>query len=220
MPERGVITNRARARQIRDFSGLQIGTITPTDLDGLIEFHDECFIFCETKFSDAPPLQGQLLALERLCDTCERGGRPTILFITTHNTPVHGDIDMGMTGVVSYRYKFNWHTISPDETLYLKDAVLCFIKQREIHQNEFIRPISSTVVPIETQYTQGPICVRRANNGEVHLAYPGAFYSLCGQKFFNIVDEYKTNADVSCFRCKHESQRLLAAVRFSDEPRA
>ena len=47
MPERGVITNRARARQIRDFSGLQIGTITPTDLDGLIEFHDECFIFCE-----------------------------------------------------------------------------------------------------------------------------------------------------------------------------
>jgi len=40
---RGKIEHRDRARQIRDFSNLRYGNITPTDIDGLIEYQNKCF---------------------------------------------------------------------------------------------------------------------------------------------------------------------------------
>jgi hypothetical protein len=128
MPDRGVIKNRRRGSQIRDFSKLRIGNITPTDLDMLIEYYNQCFVFCETKHSGADLPDGQSLALERLCDACEHAGKPSILFITVHDSDAGEDIDMGMTIVISYRYKLRWQT--PKEPIYLKDAVLGFIEKQ------------------------------------------------------------------------------------------
>ena len=36
---RGATTYKERAKQGRDFTGLRYGNITPTDIDGLIEYH-------------------------------------------------------------------------------------------------------------------------------------------------------------------------------------
>jgi hypothetical protein len=138
MPERrGVIINEGRASQIRDFSKLLIGKITPTDLDMLIEYHDKCFVFCETKYDGAPLPFGQSLALERLCDVCESAGKVSILFITTHNTQIDEVIDMGMTVVTAYRFKFKWQPV--EKTVLLKDAVRSFIEKQERYGGYFTR---------------------------------------------------------------------------------
>ena len=49
MDKRGKIGNRRRALQIRDFTGLRWGNITPTDIDALIDFGDKVFVFIEVK---------------------------------------------------------------------------------------------------------------------------------------------------------------------------
>jgi hypothetical protein len=129
MPDRGVIRNRDFGAQVRDFSGLLIGTITPTDIDMLIEYHGRYFIFAETKYDDMELPFGQRLALERLCDATERGNRPSILFVTSHHASADMDIDMAQTIVVEYRYRGEWRT--PPESITLKDAIASFIKKQE-----------------------------------------------------------------------------------------
>jgi hypothetical protein len=99
----------------------------------LIEYHDRYFIFAETKCGDTELLKGQRLALERLCDSTERGGRPTILFITSHHAHPPMDIDMALTVVTEYRYRGEWRT--PPEIITLKDAVASFIKKQEDKAN-------------------------------------------------------------------------------------
>jgi len=44
MIERGVIRNKQYARQIRDFSGIAVRNITPTDIDGFFEMKNEVFV--------------------------------------------------------------------------------------------------------------------------------------------------------------------------------
>jgi hypothetical protein len=112
---------------VRDFSGLRIGNITPTDVDALIEYHDLYFILAETKLEGVEIPFGQRLALERTCDTLERGGKPSIVFITTHNTPPDEDIDMAGTTVVEFRYRAEWQDASREHTL--AEAITMFIER-------------------------------------------------------------------------------------------
>jgi len=100
----GIIRNREFATQLRDFSGLQFGTITPTDIDALIEYKNSCFIFVEAKHQDALLPMGQSLALQRLIDNLKK---PSILFVVTHNTD--GDIDFASTTVQLYYQNGKWH---------------------------------------------------------------------------------------------------------------
>jgi uncharacterized protein YbjQ (UPF0145 family) len=133
MSERGVINNRSRGEQIRDFSGLLIpGTkITPTDIDMFIEYHNKLFIFAETKYGDADIPRGQKLALERLCDAAQRSGKESIAFITRHTAEIGEDIDMAMTVVDEYRWKYEWKKQSRDNVLHLVNAVQQFINKHE-----------------------------------------------------------------------------------------
>jgi hypothetical protein len=60
---RGVIQNVGRKQQINDFSELRFGNITPTDMDGCIEYKDKAYIFIfHVPGLKPPPLGGQLLA--------------------------------------------------------------------------------------------------------------------------------------------------------------
>jgi len=109
MPERGLIKNRERAKQLRDYSGLCFDTITPTDVDGLIEYHGRGYILIEVKFGDAPMDRGQRLAFERLTDDLNRAGRPTIFLIVGHDQrDPEKDIDVGTSIVTEYRYNRQW----------------------------------------------------------------------------------------------------------------
>lgn len=102
---RGVIRNRQQANQVRDFSGLRFGNITPTDIDGLIEYHNKGYVFIETKFRDTQLPFGQRLALERLCDDLQNT-KPTLVIVASHES--EGDIDVAETRVVEFRFKGKW----------------------------------------------------------------------------------------------------------------
>ena len=107
---RGKIQNRDRARQIIDFSGLRYNNITPTDMDGAIEYHDKCFVFYEFKLREAEMPKGQKLAFERLADACQFAGKQSVVFLCKHNVDnPDADIDAASAKVAETYYCHQWH---------------------------------------------------------------------------------------------------------------
>ena len=120
---RGIIQNRKYAKQINNFSGLRVKNITPTDIDGFIDFGNKKFVFIEMKYRGAKLPYGQRLALERLIDSCNKDA---VLIIAQHDTE-SGDIDVANSIVREYRYKKKWTTQFKVITVY--DAVLKFLEK-------------------------------------------------------------------------------------------
>ena len=85
MTARGVIVHVKRAKQINDFSGLCYGAITPTDIDGLIEYRDKAYVVIETKYMDIELPHGQKLAIERLIGDISASGKPAIALVAEHH---------------------------------------------------------------------------------------------------------------------------------------
>lgn len=118
MSERGVIQHRDRARQLVSFADLRVGnTITPTDIDGLIEYHAKAFFFFELKHTDAALPYGQQLALERLCDAVAIVKPLTALVIARHAIPVEEDVDASKCIVERIRFQGKWHATRTSPTL-------------------------------------------------------------------------------------------------------
>ena len=110
---RGKIYNPKRAGQLRDFSGLRFGTITPTDIDGFIDFRNKLHIYIEAKYYDTELGYGQRLALERICDDCKI---PCAIIIVSHKHPTSEMIDFANTKVVEYRWEGKWYMLKRDST--------------------------------------------------------------------------------------------------------
>jgi hypothetical protein len=127
MHDRGVIRNRAFGSQIIDFSGLRWGNITPTDIDGMIDFGNKLFVYMEFKYGDADMPDGQRIALERQADADEAAGIPAYVLLGKHND--EGDIDAAQSRCARYYYKGGWHT--PHEELTIRQAV-DRIREREL----------------------------------------------------------------------------------------
>ena len=106
--ERGKIRHRERARQLRDFTGLRWGTITPTDIDGFIDFNNRLFVYIETKYSEVDVSYGQKLALARQCDAAAAAGIIATVLIVEHDTPAKQDIDVAACPVREYRWDGQW----------------------------------------------------------------------------------------------------------------
>lgn len=121
--ERGQIEFRARAAQLRDYSGFNLPRkITPTDIDGFIEFNGQLFVFFELKHSGAPEMTwGQRTALERLCDSVQSEKTESVLFIAQHSHPAQEDIAAKDAVVVRVRHQGKW--VTPSCRLTLLDAV-------------------------------------------------------------------------------------------------
>lgn len=93
--ERGVIKNRSRQKQIHDFSGLKrLRNITPTDVDGLIDYGGKNFIYLEGKVSGNEMFYGQKLALENMVKSHWSAGHPSIAIIYEHWVPVDKDVNV------------------------------------------------------------------------------------------------------------------------------
>lgn len=105
---RGEIQNRNRARQLRDFTGLKFGMITPTDIDGFVEFRDKLFVWIEAKLAGTELPQGQRKALERQCDAVSETGRTAVVLVVDHDTRPEEDIDFASCPVREYRLKNRW----------------------------------------------------------------------------------------------------------------
>lgn len=54
--QRGIIRHRRRRLQVNDFSVLRYGRITPTDIDGFLDFGGRAFVFIELKHGDVPAM--------------------------------------------------------------------------------------------------------------------------------------------------------------------
>ena len=81
---RGIIQNPERARQIIDFSGIRFKNITPTDIDGLIEYKNIAYVLMEFKHREAEMPHGQSLALTRMVDDFDRQGKYATLLVCEH----------------------------------------------------------------------------------------------------------------------------------------
>lgn len=126
--KRGEIHHRERAKQIRDFSGLLYGKITPTDIDGLIEYHNKGYILIEAKLRETEVDFGQRLALERMTDDLTRSGKQTICIIAEHDIddPTK-DINVANTLVREYRLRGKWN--KPNNSHTTKSMIDWFINK-------------------------------------------------------------------------------------------
>lgn len=126
MDERGKIKNRGRSKQIRDFSGLRYGNITPTDIDCLIEYHDKAYVIIEYKYGGAEVLFGQRLALERLHDDVSKI-KPVLCIIAQHNQEdCELDIDCANALVMEVRGHGVWIPVGAG--VFVKQLVDDFLK--------------------------------------------------------------------------------------------
>jgi hypothetical protein len=106
--ERGVIRNRAAAQQLRDFSGLRYGRITPTDIDAYMEFGGRLFIFVEAKFGGAALPRGQMLAMERLVDAVHMPPQRYAAAIVVGHETQGADVDFANAVVRVWRWSGKW----------------------------------------------------------------------------------------------------------------
>lgn len=112
---RGLIRNRQYAGQIRDFSGMRFGNITPTDIDGFIEYKNRGFVVIESKYGNSKLVGGQRLALERLVDSLNK---PALLIVGSHEEKIGEDIAIDNSIVQEYRINGKWNTPNQKTTVF------------------------------------------------------------------------------------------------------
>ena len=143
MDNRGEIKNLPRAKQLRNFSLLRWGNITPTDIDGFIDFQNKAFVIFEFKVENTEILRGQSLAIERLVDNLENSGKSAIGIIAEHNIPPWEDIEASQCKVTMLRYKKKW-TLYPKKQYTLKYIIDYFLKSNLIEYPIYAPPEFST----------------------------------------------------------------------------
>lgn len=125
--ERGKIRNRNIASQIRDFTGLKFANVTPTDIDGFIEFNNCIYILIETKYQIDDIPEGQERALVNLIDTIFESSKKGLLIIAIHNNPSEEDILFHKCIVSRYRSRKNWY--KPKKRQTVKDIINLYLKK-------------------------------------------------------------------------------------------
>jgi hypothetical protein len=109
---RGEIVYTKRKQQINSFKNLQFeNKITPTDIDGVIDFGNKYFVLFEIKHRDgddcADMPYGQQLALERIIDNLNK---PAVLFVASHNVhDTNEQVDAAACIVEKYYWLGEWH---------------------------------------------------------------------------------------------------------------
>ena len=107
-----MFNHRERAKQLNNFIGIvRIRGISPTDIDGLIDYGGKSFIYLEGKLKTAPFPYGQKLALENISKSHLRGGNETLIIIYRHNTPVEKDIIVKACFVEKIYFKKKWYEV-------------------------------------------------------------------------------------------------------------
>lgn len=122
--ERGKIVHKERSQQVLDFTGLQWGKITPTNIDMSVDFGGKLFMFGETKLKGTPLLPGQRWHLELLVEACKY---PAVAYITEHEVyDTSKEVDMART-IVKERFSNTQHEprwIQPEsDNLLLRDEM-------------------------------------------------------------------------------------------------
>ena len=123
--ERGKIRNENHAKQLNDFRGLlRRRGITPTDIDGLIDYNGKAFIFLEGKHANTALPMGQKMALENIAKAIQDAKREVIVFVFRHNVEQSQQITVADQLVTEIYYQRRW--FSPTKKLNVLDAIIIF----------------------------------------------------------------------------------------------
>ena len=81
-----LINNSDRVKQAIDFTGVQNGSMHPSDIDAVLEFDNKFLILMEVKYKDAFIPTGQRLLLERMANAwCANLGKKAAILKVSHN---------------------------------------------------------------------------------------------------------------------------------------
>lgn len=128
---RGKIQFRDRARQINDFSGLRYGNITPTDIDGFIEYHNNAMVFYEIKYGNKKVPYGQELSFMRLADNNQKAGTPSTVLVCRHNiSDPEQDVNVAETIVSDIYYAGRWYEDGTRTAKQVTDSFLQFAEKK------------------------------------------------------------------------------------------
>lgn len=139
----GGILHRKRIGQVKDFAGLEWGSITPTDIDMSLDFQGKLFVFVDFKYKDAPFPDGQRKHLEYLVDAIAKGGAKAVACVAIHGQEIGQDIACKSAIVESRYYLGKWEPRSVD--------VLEFIDSVAAHFKFYVRPTISCKKEIAEQ---------------------------------------------------------------------
>jgi len=128
-----LIHNREHMRQIKDFSGLRFGKISPTDIDGFLDFGDKLFVFVEMKYGNAEIPLGQRIALTRLCDAVVSKDRKSYLLIVRHELSSESDINVSEQIISDVYFNKRWHKAKNGWTL--RDAINWLLETHNLKGN-------------------------------------------------------------------------------------
>jgi hypothetical protein len=85
---RGAIKYIDRYKQLISYEGLQRHRrITPTDIDGMIDYNGNAFIILEGKLENKTMDYGQKLAIEHLINSLEKAGKRAFCILFRHDKP-------------------------------------------------------------------------------------------------------------------------------------
>lgn len=104
-----LIRNSNQTKQGLDFTGVENGSIHPTDIDAVLEFDNEHLFLIEAKREGCSIPTGQRLVLERITDSWH--GSAMVIF-AEHNFNEEGmDIPLRSCFVNQIYYDKKWRTI-------------------------------------------------------------------------------------------------------------
>lgn len=126
---RSPIRNRARARQIVSFAGMQNGKMMPTDIDLAFEYKNSHRILGELKLAGAEFPTGQRLLLERFIDDFLLAGKPAMAFVARHdvvNTNKDVLVAKAIVDVVYCEFQGKW--LHPGKPITAKQLCNWFVQ--------------------------------------------------------------------------------------------
>ena len=140
--ERGKIHNLARYKQPVEFEGVRYGKITPTDIDGLIEYRNRVFVFYELKLRGKTIDHGQKIAFQNIVDGLHGDGKFAILFKCEHDVIDTDEIvDAATSEVTSVYWNQKW-TKPKKPQISLREATDSFF--RWLQQYNVPTPLNET----------------------------------------------------------------------------
>jgi hypothetical protein len=81
-----VYENPLRGKQLLRFDGMRfLDTITPTDIDGLIEVRGQVLVLFEAKLAGKDVPHGQRVALEQIVQDARRAGKHAVALVVEHS---------------------------------------------------------------------------------------------------------------------------------------
>lgn len=129
--ERGKVRNVALATQYRDYSGLRFErNITPTDIDGSLDFGGKLFVLLEYKAKGAPMSEGQRMHLESHAKAINEGSKKAAVLVCEHETKPGEPIDGAAARVVEYIWWGNQSWLQPRLSI---DTYSAILKLKKIH---------------------------------------------------------------------------------------